>query len=331
MTGPADLPMTAPADAETFTFAHITDPHLTSLETATWTELCNKRALGYLSWRRRRRHLHRREVLDVLVDDLHASDAQHYAITGDLTHVGLPWECEAAARWLSRLGPPERVSLVPGNHDRYVAAPWERTVGLWRPYMVSDDMVSDDASGDEIDRCPWLRQRGPVSFIGLSSACATPPLMATGRLGPAQRDRLDRMLVATAQAGTCRVVLIHHPPLPGTYKWRKRLTDAPAAAAGLRHRGAELVLHGHTHRITRHWLEAPDGGDAIPVVGLASASTPGPAPARAARYSLWTVRRAAGRFRLSHRSRVFDQTGGRFVDDPDWDPLSTGQPSRSGG
>jgi 3',5'-cyclic AMP phosphodiesterase CpdA len=298
---------------DTLTFAHITDAHLTSPAGATLLELCNKRALGYLSWRRRRRHLHRREVLDALVHDLHASDAEHYAVTGDLTHVGLPAECRVASRWLERLGPPERVSLVPGNHDRYVAANWDRTVGLWSDYLASDETVHDGF--------PSLRERGPVSFIGLSSACPTPPLMATGRLGHAQRQRLVTLLSEAAARRRFRVVLIHHPPVPGSYKWRKRLTDGRATAAALSRYGAELILHGHTHRLTRNVLIRADGGR-IPVVGLASASTPGPPPERAARYSLWTVRRAGESFRLTHRSRDYDRASGGFVDDPDWDPLS---------
>jgi len=323
MTANKAPPMNNRTEGETLTFAHITDPHLTSLEGAGFRDLCNKRALGYLSWRRRRRYLHRREVLDALVDDLHASEAEHYAVTGDLTHVGLPEECQAAAKWLDQLGPPERVSLVPGNHDRYVGADWASTVGLWHRHMDSDE-----ASGDGARLFPSLRQRGPVSFLGLSSACATPPLMATGRLGTAQRMRLAELLSQAARREQFRVVLIHHPPLPGAYKWRKRLTDARAAAADLRRYGAELVLHGHTHRVMRHWLEMRDGTE-IPVVGLASASTPGPSPERAARYSLWTVTRANGSFRLRHRSRVYDLASRGFVDDAEWNPLATTRASVS--
>jgi hypothetical protein len=39
---------------------------------------------------------------------------------------------------------------------------------------------------------PFVRRRGPLALIGVSSAVPTPPLMATGRLGRAQLDALDR-------------------------------------------------------------------------------------------------------------------------------------------
>ena len=40
------------------TFAQISDPHLSTLEDVNPRELFNKRALGYLSWRRKRRFEH---------------------------------------------------------------------------------------------------------------------------------------------------------------------------------------------------------------------------------------------------------------------------------
>ena len=42
-------------------------------------------------------------------------------VTGDLVHIGLEQEMSEAAQWLRSLGPPEKVILVPGNHDNYAA------------------------------------------------------------------------------------------------------------------------------------------------------------------------------------------------------------------
>lgn len=306
-----------PGAGERLTFAHVTDPHLTSPAGAAPAELANKRLLGYLSWRRRRRFLHRPEVLAALVDDLRRSGAAQIALTGDLTQVGLPAECDAALRWLEDLAPPSRVSLVPGNHDRYVAAPWGETVGLWRSFMAADV----PAPGTDGEGFPALRVRGPVAFIGLSSARASAPLMATGWLGRRQREAFESLLAETRERGLFRVVLIHHPPVPGSYKWRKRLTDGAAVAAIVARQGAGLVLHGHTHRLTVSRLEGPAGAT-VPVVGLSSASAPGTSPERAARYSLWTVARAGnGGWELDHAGRVYDPAAGVFRDDT-WDPLA---------
>lgn len=316
------IPTDAAATAdETLTFAHLTDPHLTSPDGAGLADLSNKRLLGYLSWRRRRRHLHRPEVLAALVADLRASAPAQIALTGDLTQIGLPAECEHARRWLEALAPPERVSLVPGNHDRYVAADWGKTIGRWQAYLGSDgDAVAPATAAPERRSFPTLRRRGPVAFIGLTSACASAPLMATGWLGRRQRVALAEMLAETGARKLFRVVLIHHPPVPGSYKWRKRLTDGAAVADIIERHGAELVLHGHTHRLMVNRLEGASGRP-IPVVGLSSASAPGTSPERAARYSLWTVRRGGEGCTLSHAGRVYEASSGAFRDD-DWDPLA---------
>ena len=51
-------------------FAQLSDPHLSTLEGVRAKDLFNKRALGYLSWRRKRRFEHRPEVLQALQRNL---------------------------------------------------------------------------------------------------------------------------------------------------------------------------------------------------------------------------------------------------------------------
>src|SRR3546814_2271019 len=58
----------APAQATMFKLAHISDPHLGPLPPVRVAELLNKRFFGWLSWVRRRRALHRPEVLAALAD-----------------------------------------------------------------------------------------------------------------------------------------------------------------------------------------------------------------------------------------------------------------------
>ena len=150
-------------------FAHLSDPHLTSLESALPRQLLNKRLLGYISWRRKRRAEHQPTVLRALQKDLEYPASSHLVITGDLTHIGLPQEFEQAAQWLRELGKPADIVLVPGNHDACVKMPWTDGLGRWQPYMESDRAVA----GTEI--FPSFRERAGIAFIGLSSACPTPP------------------------------------------------------------------------------------------------------------------------------------------------------------
>jgi 3',5'-cyclic AMP phosphodiesterase CpdA len=226
----------------------------------------NKRILGYLSWWRRRRRVHRVETLEAVVADMRHSAPDHVAVTGDLTHVGLPDECGAALRWLESLGIAQRVSLVPGNHDRYVVAPFDSTVGLWRDYFRGDDGAA---------AFPFVRRRNGIALIGVDTAVPTAPFLASGRVGDLQRERLARVLKETAAEGRFRVVLLHHSPLADGHTRRKRLTDARDVTDVLTKHGAELVIHGHGHEARIDRLGGAHGPMLVVAVPSASYSVPG--------------------------------------------------------
>jgi 3',5'-cyclic AMP phosphodiesterase CpdA len=261
-----------------FTLAHLSDPHL-PMPRAGFGELLNKRLTGYVNWWRNRVHLHTPQALAGIVADLKAAAPDHVAVTGDLVNVSLAAEFRLATRWLEALGPPSDVTLIPGNHDVYVATAWRESLGLWGAYMASDGAPA--ASGFEA--FPIMRRRGPLALVGLSSGVPKPPLFATGTLGKPQLERTERLLAELARDGVLRVVLIHHPPLT-TEKHFKRLTDAVAFQAMIRRVGCEIVLHGHNHRSEVARIPGPAGP--IPVLGVASASAAADSKYGRARYHL---------------------------------------------
>jgi len=295
--------------AGSYTLAHLSDPHLSSLNLVRLRDLLNKRLLGYLSWRKHRRHEHRSEVLEALLEDLRAQQPEQIAITGDMTHLGLPEEFREVRQWLQRLGDPGRLSIVPGNHDAYVAVPWQRSFALWKDYMCSDG----PAEGDTASPCfPSLRIRGPLALIGVSSARPMPPLLATGTVGATQLGLLDQLLATTGGLGLCRVLLIHHPPLPHSIAWRKRLTDGAALCEIVRRRGVEMILHGHAHDSSQASLETPRG--AIPVLGVPSASALGLKVGRRAQYHLYRFYRASQGWCVEMAARAYEPGRHCFVE-----------------
>ena len=288
-------------------FAQISDPHLSSLENVRPRDLLNKRALGYLSWRRKRRFEHRKEVLQALQQDLRLEQLDQLLITGDLTHIGLPSEFQQAASWLRQLGEPRQLALVPGNHDSCVRADWNDTYALWHDYMDSDQPA---VQTDSI--FPSLGVRGKLAFIGLSTACPKPPLMATGTTDPEQLKRLPGMLKRAGSQGLFRVVYLHHCPLPGLEKWRKRLTNAGAVQEAIATGGAELVLHGHGHRAHQHEMSTGDGP--APVMAVPSASAMGLHGADLASYNNYVVEPNAEGWLLEVNARRYDPQLQQFVD-----------------
>ena len=291
-------------------FAQLSDPHLSSLHDVRAADLLNKRALGYLSWRRKRRYEHRREVLDALLRDLATEEFNQLLVTGDLTHVGLPSEFEQARDWLMQLGDPSKVALVPGNHDACVATDWQHTFALWRDYMASDA----SAGTQQLMSFPTLRVRDNIAFIGLSTACPKPPLMATGTLGQKQLTQLPSLLDDAADKNLFRVVYLHHCPIVGQEKWRKRLTDAAAVQTILQQHGAELILHGHGHR--SHYSELQSAHGCIPVIAVPSASALGLHSADIGQYNQYRVQRTDVGWNLSIVARCYQAKTGEYSSGP---------------
>jgi 3',5'-cyclic AMP phosphodiesterase CpdA len=277
-----------PVVGDTFVLAHLSDFHLGFPDGVGVRELLNKRVLGYLMWRLRRRAEHRPEVLGALVSDLRDMRPDHIVVTGDLTHLGLPAEFLRARQWLSALGPPSQVTVVPGNHDAYVRDAWGRPVAQWADYMVSDGVSSPDPMAP-LGLFPTVRIRGPFAVIGVCTARPSLPLLAVGTIGRAQLARLEKVLETTSRQDLYRIVLIHHPPVSGTVTWHRRLTDSAAFREVLARQGAELVLHGHAHRTFMHQLSTPAGK--VPVIGVPSASALGRTAGRGSRYHLYHLRR----------------------------------------
>jgi 3',5'-cyclic AMP phosphodiesterase CpdA len=282
---------------KTFCLAHLSDPHLTSLSRVRARELLNKRLLGYLSWWLHRRHEHRFEVLETLVTDLKAQHPDHIAITGDLTHLGLKEELRQAAEWLAQLGPPTKVTVVPGNHDRYIAVPQEPQK-CWQAYSANDGVF------------PLLREQGPLILIGVDSALPSAPFLATGKVGKEQLERLKELLKSSAHSERCRVLLIHHPPYPEAVVPRKRLLDHAALCQLLAEQGCGLVLHGHSHRWQLHWLKGPK--TPIPAFSVPSASAWGIRPGSVARYHLYRFTRTGKGFKIAVEIRSFCPSRQRF-------------------
>jgi 3',5'-cyclic AMP phosphodiesterase CpdA len=282
-----------------FTLAHLSDPHLPPLPAAGLFELAGKRALGYLNWKRNRHRYHRRDVVDVLMSDLQAQMPDHIAITGDLVNLALEAEFAPALAWLQIVGPPDRVTVVPGNHDAYVRATAHRLTETWGSYLAGDDTIG---RGDDI--FPALRRRGPLALIGVSSGVPTPPLMATGWLGRSQMYALERMLATLASEQIFRVLLIHHPLRSSARA--KRLTDSAGLLALLKQYGVELVLHGHDHVHSTIWVEGPNGSS-IPVVGVPSASALAHGRYPDAAYNLFSISRDGEAWRCRQIVRGINQ------------------------
>lgn len=330
-------------------FAHLSDWHATTLEHGGRGLLRPKRLSGWASWKLGRRHRHDPAILEAAFEDIRRQAPDAILVTGDLTHVSLEQEFCDAARQLAALGDPRRVFLIPGNHDCYVDVQASRSWDYWASYLrgaepaeldpALAEALADEATAVEfaaVDRAgdrsgagaassggraprhadyPRLRIFGGVAVIALCSAIPTPIFRAGGRLGSTQLDRLERLLERTRTLGLFRLLMVHHPITVSSEPTRRALWDAGALREVLARQGAELVLHGHTHRRRVGGVPGPQG--LIPVIGVPSSSEVGSRPGKIAQYHLYTVsargvKESGPDFQIEAEIRGYDPASGAF-------------------
>ncbi len=248
-----------------FRLAHISDVHIGPLPNITYRELASKRLVGYVNLKCNRRRHHHDGIVDTIVADLKAQQPDHIAVTGDLINLALDDEIEIARMWLEMLGAHKDVSVVLGNHDAYVPGAFDKACTAWGPWMHGDNAVRPINQHS----FPYLRVRGNVAMIGVSTARATVPFMASGFFCNCQAERLSTILDETGRQGLFRIIMIHHPPVYGVVGAHKRLFGIGKFQNVISRHGAELVVHGHLHLSTLYLISGPNG--AVPVVGVAAA------------------------------------------------------------
>ena len=283
----------------TVELAHLSDVHVLAAPGAgpRWFEHLNKRWIGRLNLLLHRKHDER--LFAAAARDLAERPPDHLVVTGDLSNLAHPGEFARARQLLEATGlPPERVSLVPGNHDAYIRSAvrdraFERA---FAPYLGGDPAW------------PRVQRAGDVLLVATNSAVPTPWFTAYGRLGAPQLAAVEQALAASAAA--VKVVAVHHPPVIATGEldrpWRRN-RDGLALLAACRRGGADVVLCGHTHLPFR--CRVP-GERPLWVLCAGSTTRPARALGQGGTYERYRVE--AGRVVATRRA--FDPDADAFVD-----------------
>ena len=253
--------------SESITLIHISDPHFHRLPRKP-RQWFSKRGLGALNVLYRRGRLHPLERARRLVRLVDGMDWQHLVITGDVTQLALEEEFELAREMLAPLlaRGAERVTVLPGNHDRYVAEPEGRDG--FRAYFgefFGQGEIATRTLSETWRLAAW------------DSTRPTPPFVASGRVRPETLAATETWLAGLP--GNARVVLANHYPLhfepPDRYSRAHDLEDNESLQRWVAGRNIELYLHGHVHR---NWVLRPvqSGRPCIHVNSASSTRLPRP-------------------------------------------------------
>ncbi|MDI7268756.1 MAG: metallophosphoesterase [Myxococcota bacterium] len=250
--------------------AHISDLHPTGILRPSLALLAGKRPLGLLSLLLRRNRRHPRHILDRVIDDVRDDRPDHLLVGGDMVNLALPAEFAVARTLMARTGLPQSaISVVPGNHDRYIGGAYrarlfERYFGVFTSSVAP---FPDEAF-------PFLQVRDGLAVLGVCSGWPASPIQARGTIGERHLRRIEVLLGHPAARGPL-AVLVHHPPLPypnPVEQWLNGLHDHKALLGLLGGTGA-VVLHGHRHLALHSIVETARGP--VRVIGVPSASDRG--------------------------------------------------------
>lgn len=214
-----------------------------------------KRALGSLNLIVQRRYQYPRERLRHLIARVDRMEWDYLVITGDIGQLGLAAEFEEARRELAPLlaRGPERVAILPGNHDHYVREGGDRAnragtafYGVFGEFCPRADGFAARALG------------GPWWLATWDSTLATPVGSAQGQVRTETMAATERWLAGLPEGA--RVILANHYPVvfpnsfwPGVYH---QLRNLDAVRAWMQRQPIEVLLHGHIHQ---PWVIAPAG------------------------------------------------------------------------
>ena len=226
--------------------AHLSDIHISAVPLG-WRkrDWLSKRLTSWLNLRfgRNKQFARAVEVASRLIDEVAVRGIDHVIFSGDATALGFEAELSRAAQIL-RVGDTSIPGIaVPGNHDyitRGAAASglFERFFAPWQTGLRVDDQLY-----------PFAQRVGPVWLIGVNAATGNwLPWDAAGAVGPAQLDRLRRLLDRLDPGP--RVLVIHYPIrlASGANEPRHHgLRDLDQVLAIAQAGGVRLWLHGHRH------------------------------------------------------------------------------------
>jgi 3',5'-cyclic AMP phosphodiesterase CpdA len=234
---------------------HLSDVHVTvSFAAMPWRQMANKRFLGAVNYklRRRKQFQHAAEKLARLAEFAQRENVDLVICTGDYTALGTDPELAAARAAIDRLARASRFGFmtVPGNHDIYMPDTladhrFERHFGTF--------LQTDSLEGAAVDG-PWpvVRLIGDdVAVIAVNSARPNPQFWRSSGHIPDRQIAALKQLLANPQLESRFVFVITHyaPRRPdGTPdSWSHGLVNADAFLAACSGIARGAILHGHIH------------------------------------------------------------------------------------
>ena len=218
------------------------------------------------------------EQIEAIEQIIQAGKFDVVAVSGDLTQRARAGEFQRAAAFIRDARRVSRVITIPGNHD----------VAWWRaPLGFGDKAKVYENYRKFIDRNlePVLQVPG-ATFVGINTAHGVTRRTLTWNLrdisiiGDIHKKQLEEAsdLFAKAPRRDARVIVMHHNPVRGELSQRHGLKNTQKILGAFAEMGVDLVLCGHDHQESVHYIEHTRKGTVISTAGTISNRSRGGRP-----------------------------------------------------
>lgn len=245
-----------------------------------------------------------------LLEDVDGQRVDHALCTGDLTGVSTEAEFARVAELFGpRLEQPDRYTVIPGNHDRYVG----EAAGRFEQHFAR---LCEGAT------FPFVKPvAGGVTIVGLDVARPTSVVDSSGLAGVAQRTKLEAILTDASLKDRFVVLALHYGLLRAEGQRDQRnhgLRDDLEVMALVDREDVtvDLVVHGHMHRpyvVPTKRRQTVNAGSATDL------------HVKGCGYNVYDIDARAFKVRIERRA--WDAASGHYVAQPD-SPLNRELPTR---
>lgn len=230
--------------------AHFSDIHVT-LSPLAGGRYSGKRVLGALNYyigRRSARFRGCEQRIASLLLDVDAQGVDHAICTGDLTAMSYAEEFSRCAELFGeRRLSPDRYTVIPGNHDRYVFG------------LEGDERFEHWFSKVcEGARFPFAKElAGGVTIVGVDAARPVPVFDSSGLCGKGQLEKARALIEEQNRKQRFVILAIHYALLRADRRpdsARHGLRDYREVLSLIENEKTrvDLVLHGHLHNSFSH-------------------------------------------------------------------------------
>jgi 3',5'-cyclic AMP phosphodiesterase CpdA len=200
------------------------------------------------------------------------------AVSGDLSQRARSGEFQRAAVFLRDAQRVSKVICVPGNHD---VAWWRAPLGVGNKEKLYENYMTFISSDLE----PVLKVPG-ATFVGVNTSHGVTLRTLTWNLrdisiiGDIQKEQFTKAETAFTQspAQAARVIVMHHNPVAGELSQRHGLKGTKKILGKFAAMGVDLILCGHDHQESVHYIEHTKKGTVISTAGTVSSRSRGGRP-----------------------------------------------------